>query len=77
MKDIFLWIEVSLALLLSLSILLQTKGDGMGSMGGSDESAGGEIYSTRRGAEKILHYATIVMAVLFALIALLFPLFSK
>ncbi len=68
---------MSIALLLSFSILLQTKGDGMGSMGGSDESAGGEVYSTRRGAEKILHYSTVIMAIIFAVIALLFPLFSK
>lgn len=75
MTDILLWVEVGVAILLALAILLQVRGDGMGSMGGSEESAGGEIYSTRRGAEKILHIATIVLAIAFALIALLFPLF--
>ena len=67
-------IQIILAILLALSILLQNRGDGMGSMGGADDSAG-DVYSTRRGAEKILHNGTIILAVLFALNALLFPLF--
>ena len=51
------------ALLLVLLILLQQKSSSLGSMAGQD--AGDEIVQTRRGAEKFLHRATIVMALLF------------
>jgi len=45
-----------------ISILLQQKGSGLSSaLGGG----GGAEYSTKRGADKFLFYATIVLAVLF------------
>src|SRR3989344_4904331 len=49
-----------------ITILIQQKGSGLGSAFGGDS---GNIYSTRRGAEKILFYVTIVLAVLFVAIA--------
>jgi preprotein translocase subunit SecG len=58
--------QLVLGVLLSVSILLQSRGAGLGSsMGG-----GGELYSTRRGVEKILFRLTVLFAVLFIGISL-------
>lgn len=54
-------IEAVLAVLLVASILLQARGTGIGAaFGGS-----GNVYRTKRGAEKKLFQATIVLAILF------------
>ena len=45
-------------------ILLQQKSSSLGSMAGAD--SGDELVQTRRGADKILHNATIVLALIFA-----------
>ncbi|MFH0928212.1 MAG: preprotein translocase subunit SecG [bacterium] len=59
--------QLVLAVLLVASILLQARGTGLGStFGGSDN-----VYRTKRGVEKILFKATIVLAVLFFSVALL------
>lgn len=58
--------QIILSVLLIAAILLQQRGGGLGSaFGGSDQ-----LYGTRRGVEKILFTATIVIAVLFLAIAL-------
>jgi len=57
--------QIVLALLLTIAILLQQKGAGLsGVFGGSSN-----VYSTKRGLDKILFYATIVIAVIFFLIS--------
>ncbi|MDO8495468.1 MAG: preprotein translocase subunit SecG [bacterium] len=61
-------VQVVLSLLLIGAILLQQKGSGLGSTFGSE---GGNLYSTKRGVEKILFYATIVLAIAFFAIAIL------
>ena len=54
-------IQVILAVLLTASILIQQRGAGLsGAFGGE-----GGVYSTRRGAEKFVFAATIVLAALF------------
>ena len=58
--------QLVLALLLTMVILLQQKGAGLGSIFGGSSN----IYSTKRGVDKILHYTTIVIAVLFFAISL-------
>lgn len=59
-------IQLALAVILVLVILLQQKGTGLsGIFGGS-----GNIYSTKRGLDKILHYITIVAATIFFIISL-------
>lgn len=61
------WIQVILATLLTIAILLQQSGAGVGgAFGGGDSSA---INYTRRGAERTLFQATIVLGILFALSA--------
>ncbi|MBI2109261.1 MAG: preprotein translocase subunit SecG [Parcubacteria group bacterium] len=60
------WIQIILAILLVGAVLLQQSSAGIGgAFGGSD---GGGFY-TRRGFEKFLFQATIVIAILFALSA--------
>lgn len=65
--------QIILSVLLIGGILLQQRGAGLG--GAFGESATTSYY-TRRGAEKVLFQATIVVAVLFALSAAL-QLFLK
>ena len=59
--------QVLLAILLMASILLQNRGTGLsGIFGGS-----GNVYLTKRGFEKKVFIATIVIAILFGAISLL------
>lgn len=60
-------LQVASAILLILSILLQNRGAGLGQTFGGDSA----IYHTKRGLEKRLHQATIVLAVLFLTSSLL------
>jgi len=50
------------------SILLQSKGIGLGSLSGGDT---GGVYTKRRGIDRILFFITIGMAVLFVILALI------
>lgn len=54
--------QISSAALMSLAILLQAKGAGLGAVFGGE----GNVYRTKRGAEKVLFIATIVLAIIFA-----------
>ena len=66
MRNLLLWAQIGVSILLVGAILLQQKGVGLGSaFGGS-----GQIYRSRRGLEKGLFWATIALAVLFTLGAL-------
>lgn len=62
MKELILpVIQMVLSVLLVTVILLQQKGSGIGAaFGGSSD-----VFRTKRGVEKILHYATIALAILF------------
>ena len=66
--------QIIVSILLIIFILLQQKGTALGSaFGGSDGggSEGGGTYSTRRGIQKKLHWATIVCGTLFIILAFL------
>ncbi len=64
---VFNIVQFALAALLTTAILLQQKGTGLsGVFGGSSN-----IYSTKRGVDKILHTFTIVIAVVFFGISLI------
>ncbi len=54
-------IQIVLAILLTAAILLQARGGELGSAFGG----AGEVYRTKRGLEKFLFIATIVIAILF------------
>lgn len=70
METILPYIQIILSVLLVATILLQQTDAGLGgAFGGSDTMGPG--HHTRRGPEKVLFYATIIIAVLFALSALL------
>ena len=63
------WIQLVFSILLIGLVLLQRSADGIeGALGGS---ASNMTYFARRGAEKFLFTATIVIAVLFAFFSLL------
>jgi len=59
-------IQIILAILLTIFVLLQQRGSGLGTAFGGE----GNVYRSRRGIEKFLFSATIVIAVLFCLSAL-------
>jgi len=56
-----------LAVLLTASILLQQRGTGLGAGFGGE----GNVFRTKRGIEKGLHYATVALSVLFFMTALM------
>ncbi|QQG42484.1 MAG: preprotein translocase subunit SecG [Candidatus Giovannonibacteria bacterium] len=65
MRNLLLWAQIVISALLVAAILLQQKGVGLGAaFGGS-----GQIYRSKRGLEKGLFIATIVLGVLFTLTA--------
>jgi protein translocase SecG subunit len=61
MQTILQWVLIVTALLLSLSILLQHKSSGLSATFGG----GGNSYSSKRGVDRILTIATIILAVIF------------
>lgn len=61
-KTILLIIQITLSVLLIISILLQVRGAGLGSIFGS---VGGEFYRSKRGIEQFLYRATIILSILF------------
>jgi len=61
MKPILIIAQIIVSILLIIAILLQQKGQALGSsFGGS-----GEFYATKRGIEKKIFWATIVLGILF------------
>ncbi|NBV42632.1 preprotein translocase subunit SecG [bacterium] len=63
------WFQLVLSLLLVILVLLQRSADGIeGALGGS---ASNMTYFARRGAERFLFFGTIVIAILFAISAVL------
>ena len=63
------WIKIAqiiVAVLLIAAILMQNRGAGLGGIFGG----GGGVYLTKRGLEKKLYIATIVLAAIFILLSL-------
>ncbi|MDP2729960.1 MAG: preprotein translocase subunit SecG [Dehalococcoidales bacterium] len=58
--------QIVLSIALILAIMLQVRGGGLGGIFGQADS----VFRTRRGIEKTLFQFTIVLAVLFVLIAI-------
>lgn len=60
--SIYNWITIISMLLMSLLILVQTRGASLGAgLGG-----GGEVNTVRRGTDKSVHQVTIITAIIFA-----------
>lgn len=68
MEKILLTTQIIISILLTLLILVQSKDEGFSASGT------GSFHVTRRGPEKILFIATIVLGILFLVNALLFVL---
>ena len=71
LDTIFNIAQIILAVLLVLFILLQARGAGVGGIFGG----GGNVYLAKRGIEKKLFQATVVVAILFFAVALANVLF--
>jgi len=65
-NNILTIVQVVLAILLMISILVQSRGASLGEAFGGSSS----FYGTRRGSEKTLFIITVVLAVLFVILAL-------
>ena len=68
------YVQIALSVLLMAAILLQRTGASLGGAFGADNFSSG--FHTRRGFEKVLFQATIVLGILFALSALVNILIS-
>lgn len=65
--DILMIAQIVISVLIVVSILLQSRAEGMGSLFGG----GGEVFRTKRGLEKFLYRATIVLAIAFGTLSLI------
>ena len=68
------YVQITLSVLLMITILLQRTGASLGGAFGADNFSSG--FHTRRGLEKTLFQVTIVLGILFALSALVNLLIS-
>ena len=64
MNTILFYLDVAVSILLIASIALQQRGSSIGSAFGG----GSQFYSTRRGLEKRLFWATIILAAAFLIL---------
>lgn len=58
---------IIISVLLILSVILQSKGAGLGGLSGADT---GSVYTARRGVERTLFRLTIVLSVIFFIVVL-------
>ena len=65
---------IIVSILLIISILLQSKGIGLGGLAGGDS---GGVYTQRRGIEKVMFYITLALSVVFIILALLSVILTK
>ena len=74
LQGILPYVQIALSVLLIAAVLLQSTGASLGGAFGADNFSSG--FHTRRGAEKTLFTATIVLGILFAVSALVNLLIS-
>ena len=67
MEAIILIAQIILALTVTILVVFQTQNSGAGSMFGSDTT----VYRTRRGLEKTLHQATIIVSAVFFVVSII------
>lgn len=67
MSSVLTIIQITISVLLIAAVLLQARGGGLSPVFGGESG----VYRTRRGAEKMIFRATIALAVLFFLVAVL------
>jgi len=59
-------IQIIISTLLIIAVLFQARGSGLSSVFGGEST----FYHTRRGMEKIIFWATIVLSILFVIISI-------
>lgn len=69
MKTFLIVLQIIVSILFILSVMVQQRSSGLSSAFGGQA---GSIQSTKRGAEKVVFNASIILAILFVLIALAF-----
>lgn len=67
MNQILFYSQIVITIILIVLIAIQQRGAALGAGFGG----GGEVYSTKRGAQKKIHYATIVAATIFLVLGIL------
>ncbi len=67
MNQILFYSQIVISIALIVLIAIQQRGAALGAGFGG----GGEVYSTKRGAQKKMHYATVVLAVIFLVLGVL------
>lgn len=65
-QKILLITQIVICVMLVISVLLQNRAEGLGKMFGG----GGEVFRTKRGLEKVLYYATIVLIAVLIIMSL-------
>ena len=67
MNTILFYSQIAVSIILIVLIAVQQRGAALGAGFGG----GGEVYSTKRGAQKKIHYATIALATIFLVLGVL------
>jgi preprotein translocase subunit SecG len=67
MNSILFYFQIAISAILIILIVIQQRGAALGSGFGG----GGEVYSTKRGAEKKIYYATIAVVTIFLVLGVL------
>jgi preprotein translocase subunit SecG len=67
MNTILFYSQIAVSIILIVLIVIQQRGAALGAGFGG----GGEIYSTKRGAQKKIYYATIAFATIFLVLGVL------
>ena len=67
MNQILFYTQIAVSIILIVLIAVQQRGAALGAGFGG----GGEVYSTKRGAQKKLHYATIALVTIFLVLGVL------
>lgn len=67
MNQILFYSQIIVSVILVILIILQQRGTALGAGFGG----GGEVYSTKRGIQKKIYYATIVVSAIFLVLGVL------
>lgn len=67
MREAILVFLIIVSISLIVLVLMQQRGGGASAVFGG--GGGGEVYRSRRGVEKILHYLTIALATFFSVVS--------
>ncbi len=70
--QILLISQIVVCILLTVSVLLQNRAEGLGKMFGG----GGEVFRTKRGLEKFLYYFTIALIAVLVVMSLIILKYS-